>query len=110
MEKIGEVSYKVQLLESAKVHPVFHISQHKKAIGNQPYGGICFAITIGIRGGRYGRTWAMLAAIEIAKGGTIIKQWLVRWKGRTKEETTWENEVLQSQFPSFSLEDKVVVA
>ncbi|WVZ24369.1 hypothetical protein V8G54_002913 [Vigna mungo] len=54
---------------------------------------------------------AVLAARDISKGGNIIKQELVEWKGRIEKETTWEGEVLlKSQFPSFSLEDKVVVA
>ncbi|WVZ05566.1 hypothetical protein V8G54_018912 [Vigna mungo] len=53
---------------------------------------------------------AVLAAREIPKGSNIIKQWLVEWKGRTEKETTWEGEMLlQSQFPSFSLEYKAAV-
>ncbi|WVZ22625.1 hypothetical protein V8G54_001169 [Vigna mungo] len=53
----------------------------------------------------------MLATKEIPEGGTITKQWLVKWKGRTEEEATWEDEgLLRSQFPYFSLEDKAVVA
>ncbi|MCI52120.1 RNA-directed DNA polymerase (Reverse transcriptase), partial [Trifolium medium] len=34
----------------------------------------------------------------------------VHWKGRTVEEATWEDEiVIRSQFPKYSLEDKVNV-
>lgn len=49
----------------------------------------------------------LLASREVVKDGQHIKQWLVKWKGGSEEDTTWENEtLLQSQFPNLSLEEK----
>ena len=33
--KIGTMAYKLELLESSQVHPVFHVSCLKKVIGNK---------------------------------------------------------------------------
>ena len=47
----------------------------------------------------------ILASQEVNKDGEIITQWLIKWKTRTVDEATWEDEfIIRSQFPSFSLE------
>ncbi|XP_073017750.1 uncharacterized protein [Primulina eburnea] len=44
------------------------------------------------------------------KKGNSNQQILVRWKGRTSEEATWEDkEDFKAQFPEFRLEDKAIL-
>ncbi|WVZ04691.1 hypothetical protein V8G54_018037 [Vigna mungo] len=108
--EIGNVFYKMQLLESAKVYPVFHISQMKKAIGNHAVKPT-LPTKLGLEEEDQEEPEAALAIREIPEGGTITKPWLVKWKGRTEEEAIWKDEgLLRSQFPYFSLEDKAIVA
>ncbi|WVZ26583.1 hypothetical protein V8G54_005127 [Vigna mungo] len=107
--KNGEVFYKVQLPESAKVHLGFHISQLKKAIGNHAV-ELTLPTKLSLEEEDKEEPKTMLVARDILEGGNIINQWLVKWKGRTEKEKTWEDEVLlRSQIPSFNLEDKAVV-
>ncbi|KAI5418592.1 hypothetical protein KIW84_043000, partial [Lathyrus oleraceus] len=108
-KKIGAVSYKLKLPEGSRVHAVFHISQLKKAIGEYavepqlPEG-------LEIEPEHLEDPEELLASRPITKNGQRVRQWLVRWKGRAVEDTTWEDEsVLKSQFPSLGLEDKAVV-
>ncbi|WVZ23343.1 hypothetical protein V8G54_001887 [Vigna mungo] len=93
VEKKGEVSYKVQLPESAKVHPVFHISHLKKASGNHAVEPT-LPTELSLEEEDQEDPETVLATREIPEGGIIIKQWLVKWKGRTEEEATWEDEGL----------------
>ncbi|WVZ17815.1 hypothetical protein V8G54_010797 [Vigna mungo] len=74
VEKKGEVSYKVQLPESAKVHPVFHISQLKKAIGNHAVEPT-LPTELSLEEEDQEEPEAVLTTREIPEGGTITKQW-----------------------------------
>jgi hypothetical protein len=110
LKKVGPVSYKLKLPEGSRVHAVFHISQLKKAIGEYsaepqlPEG-------LEMEPEEIEEPEELLASRSVTQGGQRVRQWLVRWKGRAAEDTTWEDEsVLKSQFPSLSLEDKTVVS
>ncbi|MCI96174.1 RNA-directed DNA polymerase (Reverse transcriptase), partial [Trifolium medium] len=42
--------------------------------------------------------------------GRMIPQSLIKWKNKSMEDVTWEdNEMMRGQFPNFILEDKDIV-
>ncbi|KAJ9547856.1 LOW QUALITY PROTEIN: hypothetical protein OSB04_020399 [Centaurea solstitialis] len=106
--KIGRVSYKLQLPASSNVHPVFHISQLKRAVGD-------YRVEVSLPEGLeimedVDEPEDLLAVREVVLGGKPTRQYLVKWKGKTQDDVTWvDDEMLRSQFPQFSLEDKAAL-
>jgi len=89
---------------------VFHISQLKKSVGDYAVESSLQAeLEAGVE--EIEEPKAILAARDIYQGDQRVRQWLVRWKGRSMKDTTWEDEaLLRSQFPDISLEDKAAVS
>jgi hypothetical protein len=106
IERIGAVAYKLKLPDGSRVHPVFHVSLLKKAVGN--YHEEKDLPDLMEEPLEVFEPESVLAARVMKQQGEDIKQVLVHWKGKTVEEATWEDElVIRSQFPKFNLEDKV---
>ncbi|MCI11856.1 hypothetical protein A2U01_0032958, partial [Trifolium medium] len=107
IEKIGAVAYKLKLPEGSRVHPVFHVSLLKKAVGNyQEKEELPDLLEEPVE---VSEPVAVLASRKVKQHGEEIRQVLIHWKGKTVEEATWEEELLiRSQFPKFNLEDKVI--
>jgi hypothetical protein len=108
VEKIGAVAYKLKLPEGSRIHPVFHVSLLKKAVGE--YHGDEELPDLLEEQAKIYEPEAILAARAQKKQGEEVRQVLVHWKGKTVEEATWEDEMMiRSQFPKFDLEDKAIV-
>ncbi|KAL0535485.1 hypothetical protein IC582_029816 [Cucumis melo] len=104
VERIGPVAYRLQLPESSKIHPVFHVSQLRKMVGHhegsQP--------TIQFVDENY--VWKSDPEEAVDYRETVAGQWevLVCWKGLPKHEASWESyDEMQIKYPAFHLEDKV---
>lgn len=105
-ERIGEVAYRLALPEGSKIHPVFHISQIKKAIGNKQ----AAATQLTVEGELKTEPERLLALRNKSNGENIIVEVLIKWEGLQEFEATWEQaDVIAEQFRSFHLEDKVAV-
>ena len=107
LEKIGTVAYRLELPSAASIHPVFHVSQLKKALGNHEK----VQHLVPYVNGKY--EW--LTQPEEIFGyqkNPNIKEWevLISWKGLPPHEATWEDcQYFKQQFPDFQLEDKVAL-
>jgi hypothetical protein len=106
IDKIGEVAYKLQLPDNSKIHPVFHVSLLKRAIGDyEVQGSLPPGLEIVEEEDHYPEQ--VLGSRVTMKEGLLVPQSLIKWKNRTLEEVTWEdNDFLRGQFPDFILEDK----
>ncbi|KAL4035233.1 hypothetical protein IC575_003914 [Cucumis melo] len=105
LERIGTVAYKLELPSNAAIHPVFHVSQLKKAIGN-----IKEAQSLDPFINESHEWITQPEEIYAYRRNQTTKEWeaLVQWKGLPPHEATWENYAdLKVQFPEFHLEDKV---
>jgi hypothetical protein len=109
IEKMGEVAYKLQLPEYSKIHPVFHVSLLKRAVGEyEVQGTLPKELEISDELEHYPE--AVVGSRITVKEGVVVPQSLIKWKGGTMDDVTWEdNTFLQGQFPDFILEDKDVV-
>ncbi|MCI15589.1 hypothetical protein A2U01_0036727, partial [Trifolium medium] len=108
--RVGAVAYRLKLPEGSKIHPVFHVSLLKKAVGD-------YQKEAELPDQLEGEDMPMVepdkvvASRVIREKGQEVQQWLVQWKGKTVDEASWEDVVtMKSQFPTFNLEDKVTVS
>jgi hypothetical protein len=94
--RIGSVAYRLELPPSSSVHPVFHVSQLKKAVGARhmvtptlPPSSVLWSVPAHI-----------LQQRQVTKGKRLVQQGLIRWSNLPASLATWEDlEYLQQQFP-----------
>jgi hypothetical protein len=106
--KIGEVAYKLQLPETSRIHPVFHVSLLKKAVGDyHNQGDLPKDLEVEEANDVYPEQ--VVGTRVTVKEGMRVHQSLIKWQGKTLDDVTWEDDdFVRSQFPEFSLEDKAV--
>ena len=102
--RIGLTAYKLLLPDKARVHPVFHISQLKLALGQQEQSTIL-------------PPGAIVAAEEPLEPEDMLEkrygskgelELLVHWRGRSSLEDSWVSlEEFRVCFPSYQLEGKL---
>ena len=99
IKRIGEVAYRLQLPAGAMIHPVFHVSQLKKHVGNH---GVQTELP------NFKKTPLLqpqqIVERRMVKRGNVAKtQFLVLWKGLPLTEAMWEDaEEFGWRFPQFS--------
>lgn len=105
--KIGTVAYRLSLPPTAKIHPVFHVSQLKPFRGNNTEPYMPLPLTVSELGPVL-QPIAVTATRTIIRGQQQVTQILVQWENGQEEETSWEDlEDIKASYPHFNLEDKV---
>lgn len=107
LERIGQVAYRLQLPETSKVHPVFHISQLKRAIGTLP-SSITIPDQFNSEVEFVTEPEVLVDVRQLQQGNKPVMEVLIKWKGLPFFEATWEEaRSFAERFPGFHLEDKV---
>lgn len=107
IQRIGQVAYKLQLPLTCKLHPVFHVSQLKRAVGQSesssdipPQLNTDLELLV--------EPETLLDVRHVQKGAESHTEALLKWKHLPLFEATWEEvDAIQARFPHFHLEDKV---
>ena len=89
LQKVGEVSYKLDLPFGSLIHPVFHVSNLKAKLGNQvvprptlPAVNADLVLTP--------EPMMILDRKSIKLRSRIVTQLLVQWQRESKDDATWE--------------------
>jgi len=108
MEKIGAVAYRLQLPDSAKIHPVFHVALLKPFHGQvtQLY------FPLPLSSSELGPMLNPLKVLDVRvlkRLETEVSQVLIQWEASEAKDATWEDlQDILKFYPQFNLEDKVV--
>ena len=109
LQRVGNVAYKLELLEQFKVHPIFHVSRLRKRLhdgDNVVDTGVLVEYTKPPMEPHEPKR--ILDRHELRTRNHIRnKQVLVKWKDRPDKGSTWENaSTLRQRFPQFVFEDQ----
>ncbi|MCI19418.1 hypothetical protein A2U01_0040574, partial [Trifolium medium] len=95
LAKVGEVAYKLQLPDTSRIHPVFHVSLLKKAVGDYHNQGE-LPKDLDATDDIEVYPEVVMGARVTMKEGVTVQQSLIKWKDRSLEDVTWEdNEFLR---------------
>ncbi|XP_019163484.1 PREDICTED: uncharacterized protein LOC109159828 [Ipomoea nil] len=101
IEKVGAVAYKLQLPAGAQLHPVFHVSQLKKRVGEGTVVQLDPPV-LDKDGQLLTEPVAVLGKRLVERNNQAVTQLLVQWANLPDSAATWEDYYhLKSQFPSF---------
>ncbi|XP_028237009.1 uncharacterized protein LOC114416342 [Glycine soja] len=105
IERIGPVAYKLQLPDTARIHPVFHISLLKPFRSSEP-DTTPYCSTLPSLYENDQLVVTPLAILDTRHSAGSALEVLVQWQGLTPDDTTWENwDQLREEY---HLEDKVL--
>ena len=104
LEKVGKVAYRLRLLDGSKIHPVFHVSQLKQALGTfVPI--MVLPPSFWVNGEVVIEPEKVLETHHTADG---VLEVLIQWVGLPQLESSWVlGWELPNQFPTIQLEDKL---
>lgn len=87
IEKVGKVAYRLQLLEGVGIHPVFHVSQLKKHLGQHvvPMPNLP---AVGPEGQIKTEPVAVLQRRMIPRNNELVIQCLILWQNLTPADAT----------------------
>jgi len=105
--RVRAVAYRLQFPDHIRIHPVFHVSQLKKAVGDHH---VESEMPPDLQGQRQEMiSEEILGRRIVTTHGSPIEQVLIRWKEGGAAAAMWEDiEMIKEQFPEIHLEDKVV--
>lgn len=96
IERVNEVAYKLQLPPQATVHPVFHVSQLRRAL----LPGTSVHSELPVYTDELATPMEILQTRWRKRNGAVIEQVQVRWSGAATLGATWEDKAaLHSRFP-----------
>lgn len=107
LQRVGPVAYRLALPDSATIHPVFHVSQLRRVVGQgQAISSLPPQLTGELE--MCVEPAALLGVRHTPHGGRSNLEVLIRWAQLPEHEDTWESyDAIDTQFPHFHLEDKV---
>ena len=98
MQKIGTMTYKLELPASSRVHPIFHVSCLKKVIGDKiPVQTILPELDE--EGKIILEPKAITNTIILQLKSRSISEYLIKWRKLSAGDSTWEDESFIQKHP-----------
>ncbi|OMO81561.1 reverse transcriptase [Corchorus capsularis] len=108
IKRVGTVAYELKLPADSRIHPVFHVSLLKAYRGNLDINPTPLP-ALAIEDQPVLEPEVVLKTREVKYQDQNLPQILVKWKNLPEAEATWEwLDDVQTNYPAFHLEDKVV--